>query len=510
MMKKSVIHIAFLAFLFLFLFTPFSFGQNHAGLREGIRQYQADNYEEAVELFQAARREAPQSTLAAFWLGMAYKVQNDYQNALPNLKDAVTMKPHVKEALVELIDVLYRLDRIEEANQWLAVAEGDGIFPAKTAFLRGMVLAKQGKNPEAIVAFDKSKALEKTYTQAADFQTGLIYMKERQYKEASERFRTAVSQDPVSDLGAFARRYKDWADERSWIERPLRLTVDLLGQYDTNMLQEPYSYPGLADAGDEESLGMLSTIRLDYVPILKSPWLFNASYVLSSSLHEKNSTTHDFVVNHISVAPGYNFGSFALNLSANYTEALKKDPSYSRYSELYNAGPLMRVLLTEKKNQLLEFYAGFQKKHYFKTPLIPDEDQSSEGLDSHISWIKYFENGGIMIINYGFVNENADGVNWSNRGHKFSINGIIPLREKLKMNLAAEVFRQDYKNESTIPAFNRTTRRDTTYTGTAGLIWDINKNMSLLLQYTGIRAESNIFLYDYSRQVYSVGAELRF
>ena len=515
MMKRSAAStvlpsILALMFLIAAFFAPAAFGQTPPSLQEGIRQYHADNYEEAVELFQAARREAPQSTLASFWLGMAYKVQGDYQNALPHLTDAVTLQPPIKEALVELIDVLYRLDKIDEANKWLSVSERDGVFPAKTAFLRGMALAKQGKYPEAVVAFEKAKALDKAYTQAADFQIGIAYMMERRYKLAGERFRAAVVQDPVSDLGTYARRYQELVEERGWIERPLRLTVNLMGQYDTNMLQEPYSYPGLADAGDEKSFGMLNTVRLDYVPVLKGPWLFNAGYALSSSLHEKNSTSHDFLVNHFSVAPGYNFGRFAVNLAASYTHALKRDPSYARYSDRFGAGPLVRVLLTEKKDQILEFYAGFQKKHYFKEPLLKDEDQTAEGLDSHVSWMKLYESGAILVVKYGCTTENADGNNWSNRGHRLGVNGIIPLREKLKLQLGGEIRREDYRNENTIAAFGRKTRRDTTYTGTAGLIWDINRNVSLMLQYTGIRADSNIFLYDFSRHVFSAGAEFRF
>lgn len=509
-MKQIAFRIVFLFFLILIFFVPSASGQTPPSLQEGIRQYQADNYEEAVELFKKARSEMPQFTLAAFWLGMAYKVQSDYPNALPHLTDAVTLKPPIKEALVELIDVLYRLDKIEEANRWLAVAERDKIYPAKTAFLRGMLLAKQGKYAEAIVAFEKSKTLDKSYAQAADFQIGLAHMAERQYGQAAERFRATVVQDPVSDLGMYARRYQEVMEERVWIERPLRLTINLLGQYDTNMLQEPYSYPGLTDAGEESSLGMLSTLRLDFVPIFKAPWLFNASYALSSSLHEKNSTTHDFLVNHLSVAPGYAFGHFALNLSASYTHALKRDPSYTNYMEQFGCGPLARVLLTDKKDQILEVYAGYLKKHYFRTPLTQDENQSAEGLGGHVSWIKLFESGAILILKYGFVMENADGNNWSNQGHRLSINGIIPLREKLKLQLGAEVHRQDYTNESTIPAFNRAIRRDTTYTGTAGLVWDIHRNVSLMLQYTAIRADANIFLYDFSRQVYSAGAEFRF
>jgi tetratricopeptide (TPR) repeat protein len=95
-------------------FAPVSFGQSAGPLQEGIRQYQGDNYEEAVELLKKAREAAPQSTEAAFWLGMAYKQQNAFPEAVPHLTDAVALSPPIREAIVELIDVLYRVDKIQE------------------------------------------------------------------------------------------------------------------------------------------------------------------------------------------------------------------------------------------------------------------------------------------------------------------------------------------------------------------------------------------------------------
>jgi hypothetical protein len=255
---------------------------------------------------------------------------------------------------------------------------------------------------------------------------------------------------------------------------------------------------------------MLNTLRLDFAPILKTPWLFNASYALSSSLHEKNSTTYDFLVNSLSVAPGYDFGRFSVNLYANYMHALKKDPGYERYSDRFSVGPLTRILLTDKKDQILEIYAGYQKKNYFKTSLDPNENQTANGLDSRISWMQFFESGAILVVNYGYETDNADGSNWSSLGHRFSANGIIPLWDKLKLQLGAEIFLQNYANESTISAFGRKKRQDKNYMGSAGLIWDIHRNVSLMLNYTAIRNDSNIYLYDYSRHIFSAGAELRF
>ena len=409
-----------------------------------------------------------------------------------------------------MIDVLYRTDKTQEAKKWIAGAERDNIYPAKTAFLKGMILVKEGKYPESIASFEESKRLDTSYVQSADFQIGLAYMLDRKYKQAGERFRAAVTQDPVSDLGSFARRYQDLVEERSWVERPIRLTLSLMGQYDTNMLQEPYALQGIPDAGEQQSLAMLNTARVDFVPVLPGNWLFNAGYAVSSNIHEKNVHTHDVLVNNFSVAPGYNFGRFAVNLSANYAHTLKRNPSYEPYAENFSVGPLLRIMLTEEQDHILEIYGGYVKKNYFSLPLDPNEDQRSTGMDSYASWMWLFKSGAIFNLKYGFITENAQGDNWTNRGHRFTVNSIIPLPWRLKLQVGGEFFLQDYANESSIPAFNKETRRDRTYTGMAGLTWDLNKNLSLLLQYTGTRANSNIFVYDFDRSIYSVGAELRF
>jgi tetratricopeptide (TPR) repeat protein len=515
MMKKtfippSVQSILILTFLTAVFFVSPVFGQSLENLQKGIAQYNTDNYEEAVELLIKARQEAPKSAEAAFWLGKAYRAQGSLPDAVAHLTDAATFTPPFKEAVIELSDVLYRLERIEEARKWLDIAEREQIYPARAAFLRGLILAKEKKYTESIASFEKSKSLDNTFIQAADFQIGLSYMMERQYKQAAERFRAVVLKDPVTDLADYARLYQTLVEERSWTERPLRLSLSVLGQYDTNMLAEPYSYPGLPDAGDERSLRMLNTLRLDFAPILKDPWLFHAGYALSASLHEKNSTTYDFLVNSLTVAPGYNFGRFSVSLYANYMHSLKRDPGYERYSDRFGAGPLARVFLTDNKDQILEVYAGYQKKNYFKTPTDLNENQTAGGLESRIGWMRFFDSGAILLASYGFETDNADGNNWSNVGHRFSVNGIIPIWNKLKLQLGAEMLWQDFTNQNTNPAFSGNKRQDKNYMGTAGLIWDIHRNLSLLLNYTGIRNDSNIYLYDYCRHIISAGAELRF
>jgi len=508
-----LLKILCLALILTLLLQPSAFSQQSASLQEGINQYRQENFEEAIQALIKARQEDPQSSVAAFFLGLAYKQVMDYPNAFEHLQNAVTLTPKIKEALVELIDVALQLEKLEEAKKWIGVAEEEGIEPAKVAFLKGLALSKEGKNVEAVESFEKAKSIDETIKQAADVQIALCYLKERKLKKAKESFQAAVLHDPQTDLGGFARRYQDMVEERIFIERPFRFTLGVHGQYDSNMLLRWTDNPLIPwTGGDEESRVLNTVFWVNYTPIFESPWLFNAQYAFNSRVHQKNTHTHDSLSNSISATPGYNFGRFSLNLANSYSHTLLRDPSYQRYLGTFSSGPLLRVAL--KQNQLLELYAGYTWNDYFQQPLDPRdpppdpaEDRDSADLDTYISWIWLFKKDAFLNLKYEFIDQDTDGAYWDNEGHKFSANLILPLINKLKLQLSGQAYLQDFKNHHSV--FN-VTREDNTYTLSGGFTWDFYKNASFVAQYTRTRADSNIFAYDYTRDLYSGGIEYRF
>ena len=518
-MKKRIASPAFTAVVLvlgLFFFLPYAFCQTSPGLQEGIRQYQAENYEEAIEVLTKTRKQDPASSMAAFFLGMAYKQANDIPAAEPHLKDAAELTPPVREAPVELIDVYYREGRLDEAKKWVAVAESNNIFPAKISFLKGMIAVSEGQYQQAIDAFENAKKLDPAYTQSADLQIGVCYMNLRKYDMAKMRFQTAITQDPLSDLGSFARRYQDLVEERSFIERPLRVTIGALGQYDTNILSEPtWNETWFKKTGidfwnrDEKSFKLLTTARLDYIPILTGPFTFNASYATAAGFQEKYATNYDLWANTISANPGVTFGRFQINLAGNYTHVMKRNPSYTRYSENYSIGPLLRFLAAQ--NHIIELSTAYAGKNYFETVTQPELwDQSSTGLDSYLSWYWMFGNGGgLLNLKYGFNHDTARGAYFDSQGHRFTANFMSPRYWKLRAQVGGEIYLQNYKNANA--TYDNTKRSDQTYTIMAGLYWDINRHLTIIApQYVKTRVFSNIFMYDYDRDVYSIGFELRF
>ncbi len=177
-------------------------------LEKGISEYRSENYEEALELLIKAREQQPQSSEAAFYLGMTHKQMGNYRESYKNLKESVHLTPPVIDAYPELIEVLYYLNELKEAKIWINRAEKEGVKPAPVAFLKGLILLKEGKHTQAIEAFKKAKEIDPSLTQPADFQIAIAHAKEKRFKEANESLKAVISMDPVSELASFAKEYE--------------------------------------------------------------------------------------------------------------------------------------------------------------------------------------------------------------------------------------------------------------------------------------------------------------
>jgi tetratricopeptide (TPR) repeat protein len=477
-----------------------------SSLSKGIEEYKDENFEEALEILKKARKEDPASSLAAFYLGLTYKQLMNYREASANFRDAVKLKPPIKEAVVELIEVLYNLDNLQEAKKWLDEAERENIKPAQTAFLKGLILLKENNNLEAIKAFEKSKEIDKTLTQAADFQIGIAYVKGRKLSEAREKFRAIAIVSPESDLAAFAREYEEAITKRLALEKEWRFNAGIAYQYDDNVILKPELE--IAGIPEGEDWAAIATFSAGYVPKLSGPWTLNTQYSFYANRHRRIET-NDIMSHTITIAPGYNFENASLNLFLSYNYTWVND---QRYLGEISASPLLNIALGG--NHIGQLSLGYSKREFFWTetpegmPIQADEDRDGDVFNASAGWIYLFSEGkGFLNLRYEVSTENTDGVNWSYVGNRGSANILVPILGNLKMNVSGEVFLQNYRNVHTIFDIKR---KDKIYTASGVLSYEFYKGASFLLQYAHVRDDSNIAIYDYKRNIYSAGIEYRF
>ena len=208
-------------------------------LEKGIDEYKAENYEEAVDILLAVRYEQPASSVAAFYLGLTYKQMREYRLAERNLREAITLSPPVKDAYLELAEVLYTLDALKEAKEWVIKSEQEGIKPAHTAFLKGLILLKEGKSDDAIAAFENAKKLDQSLSQPADFQIAAAYVQKQRFDEAKKSLHTIQDIDPLSDLASFSKEYEKALSRTLALYKPWQFRVGIAYQYDDNVVLKP-------------------------------------------------------------------------------------------------------------------------------------------------------------------------------------------------------------------------------------------------------------------------------
>ncbi len=511
-----------------------SFSQAATFFDDGLKEFEQENYEEALSLFLKAREADRESVKIAYYLGLTYKVMEKYHEAIPCFRQAASSSPRMNDAVIELIDVLYHTGNLAEAQKWIAVADKEGISTARFNLLKGMVFAKTGRPDEAIRAFETAKRLDPRLSQQAELQIAGIYTEQGKYKDAQARLRSTITLDPASDLAVYARDYEKMVAERADRERPWRFAVGMGYKYDTNVVTKGDGPMAESISGQADS-ALNFGARIGYTApfSFKTPFSFSAYYSIYTDRYfgktytrsdgtQGNLTEYNNMTNTISVVPGYAFGRFAfsLPLTLSYVSLQgQKGLSFynelnwwnqTRYLETKSATPTLRFITTP--NSFGEVYFSYMRKKYFDTELHPEppegEERSGERMTGGLGWTYTFkDNKAFVTFRYSYAQDNTIGRNWVNNENRFGVDVLYPIWGPLRAQGSVDATYVKYTYDN---LYFDQKRRDDIYTVSVALLYGIMKNTDLIFQYNYWRNQSNIALYDYTREIYGLGVEYRF
>lgn len=498
---KTIVLAVFLFLSICFIIPQLSAAES-ASLEQGINYYKQENFDEALPLLQKARKEDPASSLAAYYLGITYKKLQNYKEAKAHLIDAVSLTPKIKEALVELIETLYQLGETKEAQKYVEVAETEKIKESETAFLKGLILLKEGNNLDAVAAFEKAKRFDGSISQAADYQIGVAYLKEKKFKEAKDVFRDVIVLDPNSNLADFSNEYVKAIKRKEEAEKPYRITVGAAGQYDTNVLLMPSDATVAANITDEADWREVYTGLGEYR--LKVTDRFSVTPQFSFyRAHQNNLGILNVTSYTMTVTPNYNIekGTIGLPVGYNYTGVGER-----KYLTTLSATPMLNYLLG--KTNMAQFSFQYQKNNFSRSPIVPEENRSSNYFSGGLGWYHFFdENKGFFGLHYGLNKDKTKGANWEYLGNKFNATALYPFWEKFKASIAGEIFLQDFGHTNSIYGKKR---GDQVYTVSTMLAYNFWKAAEMQFSYTYVKDKSNIAVYDYNRHIYSLGLQYKF
>lgn len=468
-------------------------------LEEGIRQFRAENFEEALENLKQAKAQNPESSLTAFFLGLTYRQLGEVRAAIEEFKRAIDLKPPVLDAYFELIDLLLALDELKEAKEWVLRAEKEGVRPAQLSFLKGLILIREGKTREAIQALENAKKLDPTLEQAANLQIALAQIRERKFKTALQTLKAVISIDPKTDLADFAKEYERALERLIKEHRTFRGGLAWSYQFDDNAV----GADGTIIKRKSDNISIAS-FRLEAQPLVEPPWYINFQSQLSASYYKRFDTLNTKSVSFLGV-PGYNFRNGLLTLPTSYTRNWLDE---KEYSENYSLRPTFNWILRERA--LAQFFTGFGKTTMLRKYAWQPKEESRTSVNYHFGagYIYTFAEGrGLINLRYEYQINEAEGRNWKNRGNKFSGTLLLPIWKKMGLSLFGDYFSQRFEHLHTV--FEKR-RRDTQITAGFLLRWKLLNSLSVNLQYLHLRNKSNIKVYKYDRNPFSIGIEYEF
>jgi tetratricopeptide (TPR) repeat protein len=490
--------VLFLVFIFI---SPTLVLAWEGDLKIGIEQYRAENFEEAFEYLYRARQQNRQSAVIAFYLGLAYKQTGDYEKAVEYFEDALRLKPPVVEAYGEIIEVLNGLDKIKEALQWISKAEAAKVEPSKIAFLKGLIFMKTSESSKAIEAFERAKALDPTTSQAADLQIAIAYSKQKKISLAIKSLKAVVATNPNTELAQFAREYEAVFSRSIEGYRAVRLSAGLSFVYDTNVTAKPSTDIGLP-ASNEKDSGIMGNFNVNFNPFIEGDWLFAAQYALSATFYRK-LTAYNSLSQSFSVVPGYSLKNGTITMPISYSHNLLNGEGYMA---TVTAKPTLSYMLIP--GHITSVYVAYSHRNMIQEALDPDEERDANLISAGIGHMYPFSDGrGLLGLRYEYVIDNTKGTNWKSRGSRFNISIISPIVDGLDFTAALDAYLQDYRNDNTIFLIKRS---DKIYNINVGLAYEFIKGLYANAQFAYTKAQSNIALYDYKKNLFIVGLEYRF
>ncbi len=503
-MRLKFVVSAFFVILFLdsHSFAATSLSETY---QEGISNYQAGKYEEALDTFMKLYYKSSPSEndpVYEYYIGLTQKQLGNRNMAVYFFEKCVNRDKAVSDAYTELIDLYFQQGNIQKAEEIVRKAEEKGIKPAEVFFQKGLIFAKKGLKKEAIDSLSSAKNTDPKLSSAVDFQIAMVEMGSGNYESAKQALKNIIATDPTSTLADYARQYTEMLARSAEEQKAWNFSIGMGYLYDTNVILKPLDTAVSNGITGERDSAIINTLSAGYTKLFSGGYSLSAQYSLYSSRHSTQET-YDVLSNSLSFIGSKNYEWGSANILAQGTYAWIND---QEYLSALTFSPIFRIKLAD--NFYTDLSLGYTTKNYLQPPLAKTEDRDSKGMTYGfgIGWLPF---SGKVFVNakYEHSYENTVGDNWDYRGDRYyGVVSYSPIQQ-LRLQAYADIFKQKFDNKHTLFGVKR---QDGIYTYGASLTWDIWKKLSITQSVSTTRGRSNIVVYDYKRNQYQTMLEYKF
>jgi Tfp pilus assembly protein PilF len=173
---------------------------------EGVSASRANNYDLAIEKFNAATLVVPNCHDCYYNIGYAQLQKKNEKEAEAAWLKALEVKPDYAEALNGLATLYNNQKRFDEATAMStkAASAGGGGASADAIYNQGIILWNQGKIAEAKVKFEEAIAANPNHPES-NFQFGMALLNEGKIPEAVAAFEKYLSLAPDGQFAGQAK-----------------------------------------------------------------------------------------------------------------------------------------------------------------------------------------------------------------------------------------------------------------------------------------------------------------
>ena len=481
-------------------------------LTKGLVHFADGQYEDAERLFRQALKAKPGDRHASLYLAQTLIRTKQPAAAESLFRQVLTADPTAGKAWLGLGIAQYQQEKYQEAKESLAAAEQRRPTDPQVAYYQGLVLNKLRAFDEGTSRLDRAKELSPDLAAEARYHQGIAYYEQGAIDKAKAAFE-ATAAAPESLLSRSARDYLARIKEGRPSE-PKRwdLTFSVSPQYDSNVVVAPLgSQPIGGSTGISRKDDYLTVLygRGEFRAIQTDAWTAGASYGIYQSFHRTLSGFD--VEDHTPTAfLQYQTGPVQARLQYVFDYV-----NVGRSPYLISNAFMPIVTITERRDAFTQIRFGYQNKDFQHARFPTNSNRDGKNWMVGLTQYQLFAaDEGFVRLGYAFDTDRTGGgspafatpgvttnADWAYEGHRFFAGVGLPPLLTLKLNLDFEYYRQNYDNPNSFSVAGTTKRQDDIYLVTGTISRPLTSQFSIAAQYTYLRDDANISVFNYARSI---------
>lgn len=193
--------------------------------------------DQARALFEQAVAADPQDPVPLYHRGVVHTREKQYDEAIADFREALRLEPRFDEAALELGIALVESGRAPEARSWLEQAKTKPALEGQAAFFLGIADLREERYEQARAAFELARAKDPTLEVTSRYYLGVVDYRSGEAVSAREHFAFVQQQSPDTAVGREASSFLELI--RAGEATGTQLYGSLTFEYDTNVILAP-------------------------------------------------------------------------------------------------------------------------------------------------------------------------------------------------------------------------------------------------------------------------------